>query len=85
MAYNTESELFCETLAEWVMFEVDLWNIDSLSSTFWCFADSNDGQALAKSQILAIQISQNQLAEIQKADPFPRVSQTHFIRHFPTF
>ena len=30
---NTESELFCETLAEWVMFEVDLWNIDSLSST----------------------------------------------------
>ena len=30
---NTESELFCETLAEWVMFEADLWNIDSLSST----------------------------------------------------
>ena len=30
---NTESELFCETLTEWVMFEVDLWNIDSLSST----------------------------------------------------
>ena len=33
MVCNTESELFCETLAEWVMFEADLWNIDSLSST----------------------------------------------------
>ena len=33
MVCNTESELFCETLVEWVMFEVDLWNIDSLSST----------------------------------------------------
>ena len=33
MVCNTESELFCETLTEWVMFEVDLWNIDSLSST----------------------------------------------------
>ena len=32
---NTESELFCETLAEGVMFEVDLWNIDSLSSTIF--------------------------------------------------
>ena len=32
---DTESELFYETLAEWVMFEVDLWNIDSLSSTIF--------------------------------------------------
>ena len=32
---NTESEMFYETLAEWVMFEMDLWNIDSLSSTIF--------------------------------------------------
>ena len=35
VVFNTESELVCETLADWVMFEVDLWNIDSLSGTIF--------------------------------------------------
>ena len=43
MVCNTEFELFCETLAEWVMFEVDLWNIDSLSSTIFFGSSFNIG------------------------------------------
>ena len=43
MVCNTESELFCETLVELVMFEVDLWNIDSLSSTFLFGSSFNIG------------------------------------------
>ena len=29
--YNTHAERFCSAMAEWVMFEADLWNGDSLS------------------------------------------------------
>ena len=37
---NTHAERSCEGMAEWVMFEADLWNADSLSSAnFFRFRD----------------------------------------------
>ena len=33
--YAVYAERSCEAIAEWVMFEADLWSVDSLSSTIF--------------------------------------------------
>ena len=34
--YNTHAERFCEAMTEWIMFEADLWNGNSLSRANFC-------------------------------------------------